>query len=252
MIRRAHSILSWAARRPGYMLLTAGDEVLHAQPPARFTYAWIEVMLLSLGWGLAAGGLWTAAWRVFGYYNDLPLMPVAVVAGGMLLWLYRRATMAVGRILGGADPQAKSLMTWLAATLLVLAMLGLKGWYHWHRPQPILRALLLAPLWGGWAMMILPQLCRVNGRTEPAVAAWAQGCGPLAAAGCMGAVAGATILSFTFLPWSQLSIPAATVLGTILSGIALSRASGGLTRTGLLAANFIAQILFLAAYLANR
>ena len=257
------SIFTWAVNRPSYLLLVAADERLSAAGAQQFAHAWPGVMVLSLAWGLASAGLWGVGLVVFGNPADLPLMSTALVVGASAIWPYRRAVSAVGEVLGGGDSRIEGLVTCVTVIFWALALLGLEGWDHdwptslaphwrWLRAQPMYRALLLAPLWGGWAMLIVPQFCRANGRTEPAVAAFAAGCGPLAAAACMGAIAAGTVLYFNYLPWRQLSISAAAVLAAIAGGVVLCRTAGGLNRRSLLAANLLTQLAFLAAYLANR
>ncbi|HUU23686.1 MAG TPA: hypothetical protein VM389_14225 [Phycisphaerae bacterium] len=264
MAGKLKSMYLWAVRRPGYLLLAGDGDRLAAEDPKRFAHAWIGLMLLSLGWGLVCVALWAAAWHLFVDYSRMFFMPVAFVVTGMVLGLYRRALLALGEAFSGGDPRAAPLLSCAGVVFLVLVLLGLKtgsgphyetpllpAW-QWVRPAPMFRALLLGPLWGGWAMLIVPQFCRPNGRTEPAVAAFATGCGALVAAGCMGAVAAATTLYFNYMPWWQLSISGAAIITAILCGVAFCKLNGGLDRRSLLAANLLTQMVFLSAYLVNR
>jgi len=97
-------------------------------------------------------------------------------------------------------------------------------------------------------MLIVPQFCRPNESTSPAVAAMTAGCGPVAAAATMGALLLLSILYFSYLPWWHLCVPGAAVLAAIGGGVAFCRIAGGLQRGALLAANALTQVVFLFAY----
>jgi hypothetical protein len=257
------SLLAWSLRRPAWMLLTAARRRLAAENPRRFAQAWAGVMALSLAAGLVSVGLWQGAWALCGEPGNLPLMPAAAVTAAALLGPYRRAAAALVALLAGRERSGRPVVAAVVVAAWVLLLLGLKGWQpdwpthlpaalQWLRPRPLFRALLLAPVWGGWAMLIVPQFCRPDDRTEPAVAAFARGCGPFVAAVCMGAAAAATVLYFNYLPWRHLSISVVAVAAAIGGGALLVRAAGGLCRRALLAANVLTQMAFYAAYLANR
>ena len=82
------------------------------------------------------------------------------------------------------------------------------------------------------------------------MAEFAAGCGPMLSAAAMGVLLCGSILYFSFLPWHQLAISGAAILGGIAAGLLAGRRAGGLTRGALLAANLGAQGAFVAAYLA--
>lgn len=251
----------WLTHRPGYMLLTAGDDALAAEPAGRFARAWGGLMLLGLAWGAATAAVWAWSGWLFGWYSGMPLMPTAAVLAAVTLWMYRRSLGALSDMLGGAR-RAHAVTVTLVA-VMALCLLGLRGWNEDSLPRDLpqllrhvyprasYRALVLMPMWGAWAMLITAQFRRPDDRTEAAVAAFARGCGPLAAAGCMGVLLAITIRQFNYLPWSQLSIPAVAVAAAIAGGLAACRIAGGLTRSALLAVNFLTQLAFLLAYLAN-
>ena len=150
--------------------------------------------------------------------------------------------------------------------LLALAMLGLESrepdysdslpWFcHWI-PRTMFRTMILAPLWGAWAMLITLQFCRPAEQTEPAVAALARGCGPLTAVMCMALPFVATVWSFRLFTyahdWLQhLIIPGTTVLAAIVGGWLFCRLDGAPTRRGLLATNMLTQLVFILAYLST-
>lgn len=251
----------WLIRRPAYMLLTASDERLSREEPRRFAHSWVGLLALSLLWGIAMAGLWGAALQIFG--NDPPRALSAVVTVGMtLLWLYRLSAARLVEAAAGPD----SVMRTLFAAMLVVAMVffytamreqyyreayGLPEWLGWVRPPfKNCRLLLLMPLWGAWAMMILVQFVRPGPQTEPAVSAFAAGCGPLTATASLALPLTTSIFYFHFLPWQQLYASAAAIVVAIAGGYGLCRRCGGLTRGSLLAANLLTQLAFLLTYLA--
>lgn len=262
IMKVATGLPRWAGQRPAYLLFVAGDEELSRQPPERFERAWLETMLLSLIWGWAAVQIWSLTWSVFGDYSGIPLMPVASVLTVMVLWPYRRGVLALAEVVcpkEGHRPMAVGVI--LAG--MVLMWLGLKSWnpdfpthlppaWQWLRPRTMFRALMLAPLWGGWSMLVACLLCKPSAATPPAVSAYARGCSPPAAAAVLAVVLSATIVYFNHLPWRQLSISVVAMVVAAVSGPVICRQRGGLDRNVLLGANLLTQLAFLLAYLANR
>lgn len=261
IIVAAH-VLRWLRRRPGYMLLTADDAALAEELPGRFGRAWLSVMVVSLLWGCCSVVLWSWTWGLFGDFSGIPLMPVAVVLVVGLVWLYARSLLALAESLAGRDePRSAAVAVLVAAWALML--LGIKGWnpdfphylpplLQWTRPRTMFRALLLAPIWGGWAMLLAGQFCRPSARTEPAVAAFARGCGVTTAVAVLAVLLATTVTYFNNLPWTQLGISATAVVAAAAGGVLLCRRWGGLCRSSLLAVNLLTQIAFLLAYLAHR
>lgn len=261
----ASSALAWVARRPAYMLLTAGDAPLAAEPPERFTLAWIGLMGMSLLWGIILVNLWGVAWGVFRDYEPL-VMPAMATAGLFCLWPFRRAIAALAEFLAPRDATTRAVVASAIVLIVALSFLGLKPdwrrweftklpwWVAWLQPDAKLyRVLLLMPLWGAWAMLIAVKFCKPTERTEPQVSALARGCGAAAAAGCMAVLLGASIAYFHHLGvGSQVTIFVVTVLAAIGGGVGLCRAAGGACRRALLAANVLTQVAFILAYLAGR
>jgi hypothetical protein len=123
----------------------------------------------------------------------------------------------------------------------------------WLRPdKELFRVLLLMPLWGAWSMLITVQWCHAGDGTEPAVAAFARGCRPMAMAGALAAILILTIQYFTFLPWTHLAVAGASIVAAALAGPVMCRATRGLTRRALLAANLLTQLVFLLSYVGIR
>ncbi len=257
-------IYPWLTNRPAYALLTASDERLGRLQPQRFRGAWVGVMLISLLCGVGLVGLWGAAWAIYGDY-DILIMPALVTAAVFVLWPFREALVSLAEAIGGRNPTARAASAAVLVLILIMCFMRMKSapvYRHeyvlpaalaWIRPQQELyRVLLLMPLWGGWAMLITCQFCKVSDRTEPAVAALAKGCGPLATAACMGMLLAATIMYFNFLPWTQLSISAAAIIAAVGGGLVLCKLVGDLKRNVLLGTNLLTQIAFILTYLANR
>jgi hypothetical protein len=248
------------ACRDAWQLLADGE----GKPPASAglsRWTWLALMLLGLGWGVAAVGLWHAAFELFGKPAGLYLLMGVTVAAGMLLGPYRRSAGALARLLGGPDPAvaASAITAVLVAALAVAGPdwhrqeVALPDWLAWIRPgSKIDRVLLLMPLWGHWAMLILPQFLRPDPVREPVPAGLARQCGPVLAAGLMGLLLALSIASFAYLPWVQLSISGAAILAAIFGGLLLARRRGTLDRDVLLACNLLTQMVLLLAFLANR
>jgi hypothetical protein len=97
----------------------------------------------------------------------------------------------------------------------------------------------------------VPHFCR-DRIQNPAILGLARGCGPLTTAVLMGGLLAVTIGYFAFMPWTQLTIPAATIAAGIGGGCWLGRRQGVVDRGVLLSANLLAQTALLLAYLANR
>jgi len=250
----------WLVLRPGYMLLTANDEALTAQSPSRFVHVWWGALMLSLMYGVALAWLWAAAWAVFRDVTGLLLAPVLAVVLAMMLWLYRPAALALGEALAGRD--ARSLG--VASVVLSFALAGiglphmvwdlayLPAWLTWLRPRPEYRILILAPVWGAWSMLVTCRFCKPFQSTEPAVAAMAEGAGPIAATVSMGAAMALSVWWLGFMSGAALLVPGVTIIVAAVGGPLFCRRAGGLNRSALLASNLFTQFAFWMAYLAFR
>ncbi|MDP6634878.1 MAG: hypothetical protein QGG42_08280 [Phycisphaerae bacterium] len=257
-MRSLLALYKWLADRPSYMLLTACDERLEAQKPARFRYAWIGLMGLAVLAGLALIGVWSVVWRICNDWDRLS-RPAAVTAVVMLVWPMRRALVSIGPSLRFRDRANQMAVAAAAAALVGVGFMSLvdrypyatdypmPGFIGWIRPQlSIFRVLLLMPVWGAWSMLISVQFLRPNEVTDPITRRFARGCGPLAAAACMAPPLIGTIVYFHYMvPPGQIVITGGTVFTAIVSGPILCRIGGGITRRALLAGNMITQIFFL-------
>lgn len=250
----------WRSLRSAYLLLTAPDERLSLETPAN-EKPWLGVTFLCLATGLLSNVVWGAAWKLFGDYGIL-LMPPAMTLAVLALWPLRR-TLLSWASLAGPDALARGLLLCVTLLVLALAMIRLRStpvyvenplpaWAAWLRPQyEQSRVLLLMPLWGGWGMLIAGRFCRLTDRTEPAVAQLARTCGPMTAALCMGVLLAVTIVYFSYLPWTQLTISGSAILAAVFGSMLICWRRGGLRRDTLLAVNLLTQLAFLLACLAN-
>lgn len=211
--------------------------------------------------GFGAMAVWHGAHWLFGSLAGLYILPSLAVA---LVWLalpYRQAAV----LLVDSCVEDATSRSILSAALVVLWSVGwmsvqpdwhvgewsLPAWLGWIRPaSKIDRALLLMPLWGGWVMLILPHLLPAL-RADPAVEALRKGTGPLTAALVMGGLMAASIGYFNYMPWTHLTMPLAAIAGGVGGGLALARRAERTDRSVLLAANLLAQMAWMVAFLAN-
>ncbi len=251
-------------RLPGLMLLVADDAALARQEPRRFRFAWLSLLGVSLAWGGASVAVWATAWKLFGDISALLVMPSLAVTVLAVLGPGRLMFNSLARRLGGRRVVLRSLAGTILACTIGCALLAIKPETYtpenrwpdllaWLRPaHKMYRVMWLMPLWGAWAMLILPQFRKPDDRTEPSVAALAGGFGPLSAAACMGAILAVTILYFGFMPWTQLTISLAAITAAVAGGMVFCAMEGGLSRRALLSTNLLTQIVFVLAYVANR
>jgi len=230
-----------------------------------------------LAMGLIYVGLYRASWRVFGEVAGVRLMPAAAV------WLLDATLFGLVMLLGAArtadhwpNPAAITIpdqrptlgQIGLIALFVLLILklilwisipLGVSGWpADWRRhlnfayPRPVLRPLLLAPIWGRWGLMLAASV----GRTAPAHKA--------ALAGLGGACSPAVVLGW-FVPvlaltaiycgrhgrWMIGCIIGLAVLGvTFLFAVVSARRFSGHTRFTVQAAGLLSEISFLVFYAA--
>lgn len=255
-------MLRWFIHQPAYRFLTADEKGFSEIPSERLKRTWQGLFLLGFLWGLASIGLWHGGRWLFGQPTGMYLLPNLIVILGMLLWLYRRAAGSLIRFLAGKDAVAETFLAVLLSLLFWGSLMVLRPswhmrepilpvWMAWLRPESKLdRLLLLMPLWGTWSMLILLQFRRPS-KEEPALRAIARNCGPLTTAILMGVLLVASIGYFAYLPWTQLTIPAAGILVGIGGGLLMVRRNGGLDRSVLLATNLLTQLALLLAVVAN-
>jgi len=231
-----------------------------------------------LGIGLLWVGVFRALWRLYGEeVTSLRLVPAAgvlvvdVVFTGYCLFV--GLTTTVDALFGPrharqpepespAPPGMSAVMALLLSIVLQLVLISAvrtgDWWWpsDWRRhlnfayPQLIYRPLLLAPLWGRWAILLAAGLGRVASRSHPAAVGLSEAVSPKLVMGtyivplCLTAVycsrSGNLILG---------TIIALTVLGlTFVTGVVIARRGGGQTRRSMLAAGKMAELIFLSAF----
>ncbi|MBN1942115.1 MAG: hypothetical protein JW849_02360 [Phycisphaerae bacterium] len=247
---------------PAVRFYFAGDERFAEASLLRPGRTWIGLLLIGFLWGLASIGLWQGGRWLFGPSTGLCFLPSLLVAAGVLLGMYRRGAAALVRVLCGDQAVGCALTACFLALLWAGGLVELRpgyylqeqalpNWLAWVRPESkIDRVLLLMPLWGAWSMLILPQFHR-PGASDAALQAVARGGGPLTAALVMGALLACTIGYFAYLPWTQLTIPAAAILAAVGGGQLLVKRNGAMDRNVLLATNLLTQLALLLAAAAN-
>ena len=252
------------------------------EPPAADPAAWRRAAFWFVPIGLAIGLLWVgvfrATWRLYGEeVTSLRLVPAAAVLTIDVLFtgycLFGGLITTVNALTGrrharepedeGAPvlglPAAMVLFLVIALELVLLSALrtGAEWWpsdfrrfLNFAYPRLIYRPLLLAPLWGRWAVLLAASVGRVASRCHPS------------AVGLSGAMSPSFVL-VGFLPPLVLTaaycsrsgnviigtIIALVVLGlTFVSSVIIARRGGGQTRRSMLAAGKIAELIFLAAF----
>lgn len=255
-------------------MLVRSDQALDTQPRQRFTSAWVGLMILSLLVGIASCQVFGGTWKLDNEYSRPLFIPPAMTVLFLVLWPLRRAVWATAHVVGGRD--STNVATAAAMTVLMIAvaliampvqpvydelqlparLASLRPWLTWLRPEyDIYRVLLLAPLWGAWAMLVVGQFYKPDDRTEPQVASMLRGCGAFTTAALMGLLTAVTLFycpNRQWTQWAQLTTPAATIVAAVAGGAIICRTQNGLRRNGLLCANVLVQLVFMLAYLANR
>lgn len=255
------------------------DATRFADVPAwRRAAVWLPV------WGLLIGVMYASifrlAWRSFGEYQRLRLVPMAMLlAVDLGFFGYRLLAGAVQSLgcrnhdkrgihppeAGGAaqDPLART-VTILVLGLLKYALLlslpvGAWVWpadwrehLGWLFPSVIYRPLILMPVWGRWAMMLAVTIGRVADVGSPPLHRMADGCG---LGGVLAAWLACSGLTMMYLAASaeHVALAALISLGMMLTAylvsFGLARRGGGQTEATIGAAGLAVEIAFLAAYI---
>ena len=229
--------------------------------PESFRRGWIGLLLLSLLWGLVSIGLWDLSRKLFGRPGGMDVMSAMVLAAAILLLPMRLGAVFLCELLGGKNTTGKMLFVGVLVMVLTMSLLSLQPDWHalesqlpwvlgWFRPQSkSSRVLLLAPMWGAWSMLILPNFRRIDPDSSPQTSAMARGCGPLTATVIMGLLVGWSGGYFAYLAWVQMCISGSAVLVAVLGGLLLAHRNGQMDRKVLLAANLLTQLAVLVSFL---
>ncbi|MFH0982381.1 MAG: adenosylcobinamide-GDP ribazoletransferase [Planctomycetota bacterium] len=234
-----------------------------------------------VGLGLIAGlvytGAYRAVWRQFGEVRSLPLMPAAAVwlldVGLLGVLLYFGASRTFARVLdpspsvagvAGERPTRYPIeilvLVILAVLKLVLLMAIPQGpsswpgpgdwrshfnWMYAHRPY---RPLILAPMWGRWAMLLTGSIGRVRDEGDTFLSSF---CASLSAGRVLLWTLPVTVLTSIYCGrrWMFGCIIACLVLaGTYFYGVLAVRRQGGQTRDSIRGAGLVGELIFLVAF----
>jgi hypothetical protein len=240
----------------------------------------------AVGWivplGLVIGIIWAAAfrvsWRLYGETANMRVLPALVIVliecllTGPFLALGLARTMHL--LTSGAptrpavdDEEPLSPVGSLALGLTILAQWVLlvsvpttvpwypshTDWRHhfaWMYPAPVYRPLVLAPLWGRWAILLAASIGRTSPRADGRTIALCE------------AVSPARLLGHLVLPMALTAIYCSrdrnlltgAIIGllvfaaTYVVAMAIARRGGGQTRHSLFASAQVAQLSFLMLY----
>ncbi len=245
--------------------------------PARAAMAgWIVPIGLVIG--LIWVGVFRACWRVYGETSSIRFVPAlavviveCLVTGPFLvLGLARTIHLLTKQNPLRADTDTMTPLSPIGSLALGLTVLSqwalivsiptVSPWWpgenDWRRmfafmyPAPIYRPLILAPLWGRWALLLAAGI----GRT-------ARGCDPQLDA-LAASIRPGRLLRYTILPMSLTAIYCSRdqnlllggIIGLLVFGVTylvsviMARRGGGQSRHTVYAAGQIAQLSFLALY----
>jgi len=252
------------------------------EPPTADPAAWRRAAFWFIPIGLAIGLLWVgifrATWRLYGEeVTSLRLVPAVAVLSVDVVFtgycLFTGLVTTVNALTGrrhAREPEDESapalglpaiMALFLAIALELVLLSALRtgaGWwptdfrrhFNFAYPRLIYRPLLLAPLWGRWAILLAASVGRVASRCHPSAVGLSAALSP-------------SIVLIGFLPPLALTaaycsrsgniiigtIIALVVLGlTFVSSVIIARRGGGQTRRSMLAAGKIAELIFLAAF----
>jgi hypothetical protein len=247
----------------GWVYLAGSERAVQARPAELYQRPCLPLLLAALGWGVFSGLVWqlvnVISWRYLHEYTA----PAAAVAALTFLFPLRPAAMELSTLLLGRRRFVR------LGGLVVLAglywLLLRQSWrYHhdyanwlpprwdWLWPMETYRLLVLAPLWGAWGIVVLGQFYRPSAQTDRATASLAGRLHPLAVAACLLAPLAASLACLRFLGPCHLVPPAAALAAIFGGGSLLAVFRPPLRRAVLLSTGLLAQLAFLAAYVAVR
>lgn len=241
---------------------------------------------LAVGWivplGLVTGIVWAAlfrvSWRLYGETANMRVLPALVIVLVECLLTGPFLAMGLARtmhLLTSTSPHRSQThdeepLSPVGSLALVLAILAqwvllvsvpnatpwypsLTDWRHhfvWLYPAPIYRPLVLAPIWGRWAILLAASIGRAAPHADSRTIALSETVSP------------STLLAHLILPMALTSIYCSRdrnlLIGVIIGlfvfattyvvSIAFARRGGGQTRHSLFAAAQVSQLTFLMLY----
>jgi hypothetical protein len=255
----------FASLRAALTLLAGSDHRVDEHDGRWVRFMWLWVGLLGVAWGLLMAGAWAAASAAMPWWGPgggMPLTPVAALVALLCLTPLHRVVLAAARQLRPECPvgQAVAAAGLVAALTLCLLWIvpyyrertAMPAWLAWARPMAEYRLLVLMPMWGAWAMMVPCHFCQSADNAGPLVRSFVKRQPVAGTAMWMAIPLAGTLWELNFLGgWT--SLPAALALATGgIGGALLCRGRGGVTRGGLLAMNWLTQMVVLVGYLAAK
>lgn len=231
--------------------------------------------------GLVVGLLYTAVyravWRQFGEVRSIALMPAVTVwlldVGVLASLLYFGAARTARGVItaspagagaphsrAGLDPVeqlALIVLVLLKLMLLIAIPHGISHWpgtgdwrsyFNWMYPHREYRPLILAPMWGRWAMLLVGSVGRPRDDDDRAMTLFS---GSLSAGRVLAWMVPVAVLTSIYCGrrWMFGCIISCLVLaGCYLYGMIAARRQGGQTRDSILGAGLIGELVFLTAY----
>lgn len=247
-----------------------------AAPASTSAVSWIVII------GLAVGLMWVGSfrltWRIYGETANMRLIPALAITlleclftGQLLVLGLPRTTLLLGPDRPkhahagglGALPPAGTLvllLTILVQWVLILSIPDRAGWWpsdsdprHYFNflyPRPILRPLLVAPIWGRWGILLAASVGRTAHHADPQTRALGLAMTP------------GRLLRSAILPLLLTGVYFSrehnrllgVIIGLLVFGVSylfcvgLARRGRGQTRQSVFAAGQFAQLAFLAIY----
>lgn len=276
----AHGLESATARRGFFAGAWPAARYLLFAPPyvkvdvrdGRQLFAWIVPVGLLIG--LAWVGLFRGSWKLYGEgdVQGLRLIPALalvllemLVTGRLLVFAAARAADDARIGIESSQPlSARGTVVMLAVAMTQWALIvSIPHWSPWWPtpddwrstfnflyPRPIYRPLLLAPLWGRWALLLAASVGRTANHADPLTAAVCASATPSRV--LRNAIAPLLLSCIYFSRERNFLIGGLIGLGVLaisyLTAVILSIRCGGQTRTTIFATGQIAQLAFLAIY----
>lgn len=254
-------------------------------PRAAAVIGW--VVPISLLIGLAWAGTFRATWRLYGEVEGIPILPALCVILLEAFVTGRYLPLALARVVdiidagapgrGASDSFVPPLINDLSSPprlrgTLMLALIvlvqfvllssipkvnpwwppddDLRHYFNFLYPRPIYRPLLLAPLWGRWAILLAACVGRTAERADPDVVAISRAMTP---GRLLRHAILPLLLSCIYFSREQNFLIGAVIALVVfavsyVACVLMARRLGGQTRTTLLATGQVAQIVFLATY----
>lgn len=229
--------------------------------------------------GLAWVGVFRVSWRVFGQetaaLRAIPALTIllleCLLTGRLLLWAAVSVTSPNSDARGrGSGPSGDTGLSFCGGAVLLLLLLGqwiliagipdLQSWWpaqaDWRHafnflyPKSIFRPLLLAPLWGRWAVLLAATVGRAAPGADPHTIALTEAMSPsrLLRQSLLPLLLTIVFFSRVHNRFVGLIMALIVFAVTFLAAVVMAQRRGGQDRTTVLATAQTAQVSFLLVY----